>query len=131
MERYNRRKFLQLGAAGIGLSLVFLWDKLTLRNSHIISQKQQVFPFDKNKEVTFLHDYIVVNKDGKTEVFSSHCTHLGCVINKEENGKLVCPCHGSRYNLEGDAVKGPAYKPLEKLTSTISADGTHIEIVQG
>jgi cytochrome b6-f complex iron-sulfur subunit len=128
MEKHSRRKFLQLGAAGIGLAMAFLWDKLTLQNDHIQSQKQHIFPFDKNKEVTFLHDYIIINKDGKTEVFSSHCTHLGCVINKEENGRLVCPCHGSQYNLNGNAVKGPAYKPLEKLTATLSKDGTHIDI---
>lgn len=128
MEKQSRRKFLQLGAAGIGLAMVFAWDKLTLSNHQIQSQKPHIFPFDKNKEVTFLHDYIIINKGGKTEVFSSHCTHLGCVINKEENGKLVCPCHGSQYNLNGVPVKGPAYKSLKKLTATITDNGKKINI---
>jgi len=128
MEKYNRRRFLQFGAAGIGLAMAFVWEKLTFRNNSIQGHKKHIFPFEKNKEVTFLHDYIIVNEKGKTEVFSSHCTHLGCVINKEENGRLVCPCHGSQYNLEGDAVKGPAYKPLEKFAATISSNGEQINI---
>lgn len=128
MEKYDRRKFLQLGAAGIGLAMAYIWEKLTFQNNSIAGHKQHIFPFDKNKEVTFLHDYIVINRNGKTEVLSSHCTHLGCIINKEENGRLVCPCHGSQYNLNGVPVKGPAYKPLKQYAATISHNGKQIDI---
>jgi len=131
MEKHNRRRFLQLGAVGIGLSMAFLWEKLTLFSESISKPLVYELPFNKHKVVAFFKEFIVVNNKDKTTVFSSHCTHLGCVINKEENGRMVCPCHGSQYNLEGEAVKGPAYKPLEKLTSTLSADETHIEVVQG
>jgi len=128
MKKQSRRKFLQLGAAGIGLAMVFVWDKLTFSSQQIQNHKQHIFPFDKNKEITFLHDYIIVNRDSKTEVLSSHCTHLGCIINKEENGRLVCPCHGSQFNLEGIALKGPAYRKLEKFESKLSTDGTQLQI---
>lgn len=128
MEKHSRRKFFQLGAAGIGLAMVFVWDKLTFSNHQIQSRVPHIFPFNKNKEVTFLHNYIIINKGGKTEVFSSHCTHLGCIINREENGKLVCPCHGSQYNLNGVPVKGPAYRPLKRYTATITDNGEKINI---
>lgn len=35
------------------------------------------------------------------------CTHLGCVP-KSENYGWVCPCHGSKYDLSGRIISGPA-----------------------
>jgi ubiquinol-cytochrome c reductase iron-sulfur subunit len=35
------------------------------------------------------------------------CTHLGCIPLKTDDGYL-CPCHGSRYDLSGRIVAGPA-----------------------
>jgi len=51
---------------------------------------------------------------------SAVCTHQGCVVAKVENGTIDCPCHGSRYNLDGSVAKGPAAKPLSptKVTAT-------------
>ncbi len=128
MPKINRRSFLQWGAAGIGFTLVFVWDKLTLRYMNMAKHRQQLFPFNKNKVVSFFNNFIVINKKKKVTVLSSHCTHLGCTINKEENGRLVCPCHGSEFDLDGNVMKGPAYQPLEKIPAKINADHTHIQI---
>ena len=107
---------------------VFLWNKLTQNHLNTILQKEKTLPFSKNKIVAFSDNYIVVNQDKKTIVLTAHCSHLGCKINKTENGKLVCPCHGSEYDLQGNVIKGPAYKNLEIIPSKISADGKYIEI---
>lgn len=40
------------------------------------------------------------------------CTHLGCVPARGEEG-WVCPCHGSRYDLSGRILRGPAPRNLE------------------
>ncbi len=90
--------------------------------------RTRLFPFNKKKLVSFFKDFIVINKKEKTTVLSAHCTHLGCIINKEENGHLVCPCHGSEFDLDGNAINGPAYKPLEKISAKISPDQSHIQI---
>ena len=128
MEIKSRRTFLKILTVGIASFFVFIWNKLTLNQIDIIQQKERILPFNKNKQVDFFENYIVVKQNETTTVLSSHCTHLGCKINKTENGRLVCPCHGSEYDLEGKVLKGPAYKNLQILPSKISEDGTHIEI---
>ncbi len=128
MERVGRRTFLQLGVAGVVSLLIFLWNKLTLNHLELLKQKVHVLPFNNNKEVSFAENFIIVNKNATTTVLSAHCTHLGCVINQVENERLVCPCHGSEYDLNGKVLKGPAYKNLEVIPSEIAADGKHIKI---
>ncbi|MCI0693894.1 ubiquinol-cytochrome c reductase iron-sulfur subunit [candidate division KSB1 bacterium] len=39
------------------------------------------------------------------------CTHLGCRVRKARDG-FECPCHGSRYDLRGQVVNGPAARNL-------------------
>lgn len=40
------------------------------------------------------------------------CTHLGCVPGAGGEG-WVCPCHGSRYDMSGRILRGPAPRNLE------------------
>ena len=124
----NRRTFLRIGMVGIFTFLVIAWNKLTLNTIQKNKRKQQVLTVENNKSVSFLNEYIVVRQDDKLSILSAHCTHLGCKINKAENGRLFCPCHGSEYDLEGNVLKGPAYKGLEKVAFKLSQDGTRIEI---
>lgn len=43
-------------------------------------------------------------------VVGTNCTHLGCVPTKVESGLegWVCPCHGSKFDVVGRVMKGPA-----------------------
>jgi len=50
------------------------------------------------------------------------CTHLGCSVESKPEG-FSCPCHGSRFDLQGNATRGPAEKPLNSLRTGISSDG--------
>lgn len=124
----NRRTFLKILLAGIASFFILIWNKLTLSHLEILNKKESFLPLNKNKQVTFYKNYIVINLNETTTVFSAHCTHLGCRINNMENGKIVCPCHGSEYDLEGKVIKGPAYKNLEIIPLHITPDGKNIEI---
>jgi glycine/D-amino acid oxidase-like deaminating enzyme/nitrite reductase/ring-hydroxylating ferredoxin subunit len=53
--------------------------------------------------------------DGVAHALSAVCTHLGCQVafNPIERS-WDCPCHGSRFAVDGTVLDGPATKPLEK-----------------
>ena len=54
---------------------------------------------------------IVQATEGVITAFSAICTHQGCTV-APGNGELDCPCHGSRYDLTGAVITGPAEEPL-------------------
>lgn len=128
MEAKNRRTFLKITLAGIVAFFVYTWNKLTKKTIWENQNQVKQIPYNQNKTVTFSDRFIIVNQKGQTTVFDSRCSHLGCKINKLENNQLVCPCHGSTYNLSGKVMKGPAYKNLEIIPSKITADGKNITI---
>ena len=49
------------------------------------------------------------------------CTHLGCSV-RPGKGQLQCPCHGSSYDLTGDVIRGPAQRPLNRYSVSVSGD---------
>lgn len=116
--------------AGIFSFFILVWNKLTLSHIKVNAGGKKIFPFNKNKKVSFLEQYIIVSENDLTTVYSAHCTHLGCKINKMEGDRFVCPCHGSEYDIAGKVIKGPAYKNLEVISSQISEDGNQI-IIEG
>ena len=55
--------------------------------------------------------------EGRVHAFKAHCTHLGCPLeyNEAENS-FDCPCHGSRFSMQGEVLEGPAKRALDKVT---------------
>ena len=57
------------------------------------------------------------------------CTHLGC-LPPWRNIEFACPCHGSRYTLDGDWLGGPAPRGLDIFRTRVTfEDGTLEETV--
>jgi glycine/D-amino acid oxidase-like deaminating enzyme/nitrite reductase/ring-hydroxylating ferredoxin subunit len=54
-------------------------------------------------------------EDGSLHERSAVCTHLGCIVqwNSAERS-WDCPCHGSRFGVDGHVMNGPAIGPLAK-----------------
>lgn len=68
--------------------------------------------------VKYEGDTIAIYKDetGKLYALNPVCTHAKCVVDWNSAEKSWdCPCHGARYNLNGEVVTGPARKGLEKI----------------
>ncbi len=55
------------------------------------------------------------DEQGTLHECSAVCTHLGCIVQWNPGEKSWdCPCHGSRFDIEGRILNGPAIKPLAK-----------------
>jgi Rieske Fe-S protein len=69
-------------------------------------------------------DEIVVTQPsaGVFKGFSATCTHAGCTVNKVADGTIDCPCHGSKFNLDGSVANGPASSPLEARAVSVEGD---------
>jgi cytochrome b6-f complex iron-sulfur subunit len=81
-------------------------------------------------EAVFLPEqqvYIVRMPEGFYAV-SAVCTHLGCVTQWKQDadngkGQIQCPCHGSKFRVDGSKVEGPAPRPLPHFAISLTADG--------
>jgi glycine/D-amino acid oxidase-like deaminating enzyme/nitrite reductase/ring-hydroxylating ferredoxin subunit len=63
------------------------------------------------------------DENGDLHVVNTTCTHMGCELNwNNAERSWDCPCHGSRFNIDGKIIEGPAVKDLsfEEDISTIS-----------
>lgn len=63
---------------------------------------------------------IAAYKDGNGTIHSLSpvCTHAACIVNwNSEEKTWDCPCHGARYDIDGNVLTGPATKALAKMSS--------------
>ena len=58
--------------------------------------------------------YLARLADGGFLALSRTCTHLGCTVpwNAAE-GRFVCPCHASSFDIHGEVSSPPAPRPLD------------------
>jgi len=60
---------------------------------------------------------------GQFKAFSATCTHEQCLVSRIQGDKIICPCHGSQYNIaDGSVAVGPATRPLPARTATVTGD---------
>lgn len=60
--------------------------------------------------------------EGEYAAFSTVCPHQGCAVAEITGGQLVCPCHGSTFDLAGSVVTGPAPTGLDTVPVTVADD---------
>ena len=69
--------------------------------------------------------YLHRSADGTPVALLARCTHRGCQPEPVAD-RLVCPCHGSEFDLEGNVLEGPAEAPLTRYE--VSAEGDRLVI---
>ncbi len=132
----TRRRFLGWGGAvivGLAALATFLIMLLRMLFPSVRPEKsgrfkigrRQDFPSGAIKYFDIEQVYVFADLDGLYAI-SAVCTHLGCVVNKDESG-FACPCHGSHYDLDGKVVKGAAPRNLPWHPISLLPSG-HLEV---
>ena len=64
---------------------------------------------------------VYVRRDGdKVSALNVICPHAGCSVNLSADGThFACPCHRSRFELDGTRVEGPSPRNLDALDAEI------------
>jgi Rieske Fe-S protein len=64
--------------------------------------------------------FLVWDGDQTIRALSATCTHLGCQVAWDGEGKTFrCPCHGGVYDATGKVVEGPPPRPLDTVDARI------------
>jgi Rieske Fe-S protein len=58
--------------------------------------------------------------------FSPVCPHKGCNCDAVTGTTINCPCHGSKFNLDGSVAVGPSTQPL--APKSVSVDGDSLVV---
>jgi glycine/D-amino acid oxidase-like deaminating enzyme/nitrite reductase/ring-hydroxylating ferredoxin subunit len=63
------------------------------------------------------------DENGNLHAVSAACSHMGCLLGWNSTDRTWdCPCHGSRFSLQGDVIAGPAVTALEPVKAKEPAD---------
>ncbi len=64
--------------------------------------------------------YLARLDDGGFLALHRECTHLGCTVPwRQDEGRFVCPCHASSFDIHGDVLSAPAPRPLDLFSVRI------------
>ena len=121
----SRRSFLSriwLGLGGLALA-EYLWLTVEFLRPRRDSAAEAgvlvagpVEQFEPDSVTAFPAGRFYLNRlaDGGFLAVSRECTHLGCTVPwMADEGRFVCPCHSSAYDIRGDVLSPPAPRALD------------------
>lgn len=108
-----------------------------VENANVASQliSGKLAPAGNNEEINIDEAKVIAvdgkktgayrDPDGMVHMVDTTCTHLGCEL-RWNNGDRTwdCPCHGSRFTIDGAIVDGPALKKLNIIENPNQSDQT-------
>jgi cytochrome b6-f complex iron-sulfur subunit len=66
------------------------------------------------------HEIFIYKIQDSIAVFDAHCTHMGCILHFDKDQKIFnCPCHKSRFAIDGSLIRGPAKRDLDIIKHII------------
>ena len=73
--------------------------------------------------------YLARLADGGFLALHRECTHLGCTVPWiADEGRFVCPCHASSFDITGDVLSPPAPRPLDLFPVRIENDIVKVDL---
>jgi len=120
----SRRRLLAytwIGAAAIVLgelifgTFAFLWPRRKGPKVETVFVAGKVTDFKVGEVIPFRKERtFVMREEGGFLAISAVCPHLRCVVNwNEVLKKFECPCHGAKFNQNGEVLEGPPPRPLD------------------
>lgn len=128
----SRRRFLFFtGTTTVVSGMIgFLGATVRFLYPNVLYEPPSRFPVGQPNEfptgtATFLPErrVFVFNSSAGFYAISSVCPHLGCNVRYAEGQGFNCPCHGSRFDANGQVVSGPAPRPLAWFGLSLSPRG--------
>lgn len=59
---------------------------------------------------------------GTFTAYDAACPHQGCNVGAVEGAEIVCPCHNSRFGLDGAVLSGPSPTGLVPVEVAVEGD---------
>jgi thiosulfate dehydrogenase (quinone) large subunit len=71
--------------------------------------------------------WVLQLQPGKFTAYNASCPHQGCPVSfVSPSAGFACPCHGSRFDSQGQVVNGPAQRGLSPIPVVV--DGADIRV---
>lgn len=85
-------------------------------------------PDSAPKSVAAGRFHVTQTSEGGLLALYGVCTHLGCLPKWVAlNNRFECPCHGSKFQLNGNWIEGPAPRALDRFVLTVTyTDGEQV-----
>ena len=62
-----------------------------------------------NISVKIIGDKVKIEKNGNVKYLTAKCPHMGCIVKYDpKTRELICPCHNSKFDIDGNLLQGPA-----------------------
>src|SRR4030043_1648976 len=134
----SRRRLLAyawIGAGAIVLgelifaTLAFLWPRRKGPKVETVFVAGKVTDFKLGEVTPFRKERaFILRTEGGLLAISAVCTHLHCIVNwNEVLKKFECPCHGAKFNQNGEVLEGPPPRALDLYKLQIVAGNVVVD----
>lgn len=143
----NRKKFILqtsticiggLGAILLKSCLPLHYAVYTENNNELVIKETEFMELKNGKSIE--RKFVLVQKENmgfpiciyKTDekkyvAIYTECTHKGCAV-KPQNEIMVCPCHGSEFDITGKVLSPPAEIDLKSFPLRVENNTIYIKI---
>jgi nitrite reductase/ring-hydroxylating ferredoxin subunit/uncharacterized membrane protein len=80
-------------------------------------------------------ELLLVRRGATIHAISDRCSHRGCSLHEgdfSDEGRVVCPCHGSTFSLQdGSVLHGPATAPQPAYLTRVREGKVEVRLAEG
>jgi len=130
----GRKRSDELGRRGALVRLGAVVAGLVSGAGNLFAQKRLAISLDKAEKLKTVGGSILLKIQEKDVLFVREsedairvlnpvCSHQKCTVGYDQGkNRIVCPCHGSNFNLDGSVLNGPATQPLQVYEATLDLE---------